>query len=65
LVQQRRLVMAAEGNGGGGGRGGGSLLFSLNSGIPLVSARRRISAMPLANTFIVSIRKVHIARKCY
>jgi hypothetical protein len=44
--------------------GGGSLLF-FTEFWDLVSAQRRISATPLANTLIVSIRKVHIARNCY
>jgi hypothetical protein len=39
-------------------------VFILISGIPLVSARRRISAMPLAKTK-VSIQIVYVARNCY
>ncbi len=56
--------MVGEGDKGGGGGGGESPIFTLNSGIPLVSARRRISAMPLANTK-VSIQIVPVARNCY
>ncbi len=41
--------------------GGESPTFTLNSGIPLVSARKRISVMPLANTK-VSIQIVNVAR---
>jgi hypothetical protein len=48
-------------------RGGGVSYFHFYTEFcvfPLVSARRRISAMPLANTN-VSIQKVHVARNCY
>ncbi len=64
-MQPQRLVVAGEGNEGGGGGGWESPIFT-EFWNPLLSGQRRIiSAMPLANTLIVSIQKVHVARNCY
>jgi hypothetical protein len=57
-VQRWRLVIAGEGNGGGGVSYFNQILGSLFR----VAGGGLFLQCPLANTLIVSIQKVHIAR---